>query len=54
MMSDLIEELTVLLAIIWWMGKLEILSVSKWTAQKFNMKKFSFKNLNDVTAKQEC
>jgi len=40
-MSDLLEELTMILTNIWWLQKLE--TVSKQAVQKFSMEKFDLK-----------
>jgi hypothetical protein len=52
-MFDLLEDLTVILTIIWCLQKLERLSVSKQTVQTFDMERFKLKKLNDVEVKEQ-
>jgi hypothetical protein len=47
-MSDLSEELTLILAIVWWLQN----SVRKRVSQKVGMERFNLKKLNDVEVKQ--
>jgi hypothetical protein len=49
-MSDLVEELIVLLTTVWWLQKLR--SLNRRAAQKFDMERFNLKNLNDVEVKE--
>jgi len=42
-MSDFSEELTVILTIVWWLRKLECVSVTKQTTRKFDLEVFNLK-----------
>jgi len=50
LMSDLLEELTVILPIIWWLQELDKMSASKQAAQ-YDTERFNLRNINDVEAK---
>jgi len=53
-MSDLSEELTVILTIIWWLQKLERETVSmQMSSTEVCMGWFNLKKLNDVEVKEE-
>jgi hypothetical protein len=52
--SALLEEVTVILTIIWWLLKLNRrLLVSKQRAQKFDMERFNLKKLNDAAVREQ-
>jgi hypothetical protein len=54
MISDLLEELTVILTVIWLNNlERERLSVSKRTVQKFDLEKFNVQMLYDVEVKDQ-
>jgi len=43
----------VILTIIWWLQKLDRLSISKGAVQNFHMKRFNLKKLNDAQVKEQ-
>jgi predicted glutamine amidotransferase len=52
-MSNLSDELAVILIIIWQLQKLDRLSVSKQAAKTFDMERYNLKNLNNVEVKEQ-
>jgi hypothetical protein len=50
--SDLLEELTLIMSTIWWLQKLGRLLVSKLATQVFDMERFNLRNLNYAGVKK--